>query len=72
MPWSVIEQFDDVDDALDTLEKLFMEVVNMNAPLQERRMKIPRQPGWLTELITDAIDSRNYPVRNVCMEHGWR
>ena len=24
VPWSVIEQFDDVDDALDTWEKLFM------------------------------------------------
>ena len=45
MPWSVIEQFDDVDDDLDTWEKLFMDVVNTHAPLRERRVKRPRQPG---------------------------
>ena len=38
VPWSVIEQFDDVDDALDTCEKLFMEGVDMHAPLRERRV----------------------------------
>ena len=59
VPWSVIEQFDDVDDALDTWEKLFMEVVNMHAPLRERRVKRPRQPGWLTEDITEAMDKRD-------------
>ena len=45
VPWNVIEQFDDVDDALDTWDKLLMELVNMHAPLRERRVKIPRQPG---------------------------
>ena len=59
MPWSVIEQFDDVDDAMDTWEKLFMEVVNTHAPLRERRVKRPRQPGWLTEEITEAMDKRD-------------
>ena len=57
VPWSVIEQFDDIDDALDTWEKL--EVVNMHPPLRERRVKIPRQPGWLTKEITDAMDKRD-------------
>ena len=59
VPWSVIEQFDDVDDALDTWEKLFMEGLNMHAPLPERRVKRPRQPGWLTEEITDVKDKRD-------------
>ena len=59
VPWSVIEQFDDVDDALGAWEKLFMEVVNMHAPLRERRVKRPRQHGWLTEEITDARDKRD-------------
>ena len=59
VPWSVIEQFDDVDDALDAWEKLFMEVVNMHASLRERRVKRPRQHGWLTEEITDARDKRD-------------
>ena len=59
VPWSVIEQFDDVDDALDTWEKLFKEVVNTHAPLRERRVKRPRQLGWLTEEITEAMDKRD-------------
>ena len=59
VPWSVIEQFDDVDDALDTWEKLFMDVVNTHAPLRERRVKRPRQPGWLTDEITEAMDKRD-------------
>ena len=64
VPWCVIEQFDDVDDALDTWEKLFMEVVNMHAPLRERRTKRPRQPGWLTEQITEAMDTRDYQQKS--------
>ena len=59
VPWSVIEQFDDVDDALDTWEKLFMDVVNTHVPLRERRVKRTRQPGWLTDEITEAMDKRD-------------
>ena len=44
VPWSIIELFDDVDDALHAWEVLFMDVVNVHVPLSERNVK---RPGWL-------------------------
>ena len=57
VPWSGIEQFDDVYDALDTWEKLFTEVVNTQAAMRERRVQIPHQPRWPTEDTTEAMDT---------------
>ena len=59
VPWSIIELFDDVDDALHAWEMLFMAVVNVDVPLRERRVKRPRQPGWLTDDITEAMATRD-------------
>ena len=59
VPWSIIELFDDVDDALHACEVLFMDVVNVHVPLRERRVKRPRQPGWLTDDITAAMATRD-------------
>ena len=59
VPWSIIELFDDVDDALHAWEMLFMDVVNVHVPLRERRVKRPRQPGWLTDDITAAMATRD-------------
>ena len=59
VPWSIIELFDDVDDALHAWEMLFKDVVNVHVPLIERRVKRPRQPGWLTDDITAAMATRD-------------
>ena len=59
VPWSIIEMFDDVDDALHAWEMLFMDVVKVHVPLRERRVKRLRQPGWLTDDITAAMSTRD-------------
>ena len=59
VPWSIIELFDDLDDALHAWEVLFTDVVNVHVPLRERRVKRPRQPGWLTDDITAAMATRD-------------
>ena len=59
VPWSIIELFDEVDDALHGWEMLFMDVVNVYVPLRERRVKRPWQSAWLTDDITAAMVTRD-------------
>ena len=44
VPWNVCESFEDSNDTLACWVQLFLEVVEKHAPLQERRVKKPKQP----------------------------
>ena len=58
-PWSVIDMFDDVDDALDIFISLFSKVLNSHAPMKEKHVKHAQQPDWFNKDIANAIKSRN-------------
>ena len=59
VPWSIIELFDDVGDALHAWKLLFMDVVNVHGPMRELRVKRPRRPRWLTDDITTAMTTKD-------------
>ena len=60
VPWHELSVLDtDPDAALETFELLFNEVVNDHAPLQEKRVKLLRQPPWMTPQILSAMRERD-------------
>ena len=69
--WAVCEIFDDPNDALNCWYKLFIDIVNLHAPMKERRVKRPKQPEWFTEEIQDAIRERDKFANNKDSIH-WR
>ena len=46
--WSIIEFFDDIDDAVSTWNSLFMDVSNRHAPVKKLRLKVYRSHGLQT------------------------
>ena len=44
VPWEIIEYFDDINEAVDVWNNLFLEVVNKHAPLKSHRIKRKYQP----------------------------
>ncbi|MCU7801059.1 MAG: hypothetical protein KZQ70_13205, partial [gamma proteobacterium symbiont of Lucinoma myriamae] len=59
VPWDLIPLFDETDDILETWTDLFLEVVDVNVPLRQHRVKYKNQPQWLTPDILDAIKARD-------------
>ena len=59
VPWEIIEYFDDINEAVDVWNTLFLEVVNKHAPLKSYRIKRKYQPDWLTPEILDCIKERD-------------
>ena len=60
IPWSVVETFDDVDDAWYAWKSLFVNIINTHAPIRKFRVKSnPCRDDYHSQ----AIDS-NYP-------HAW-
>jgi hypothetical protein len=59
-PFSVIDIFDDPNDALDYFCDLFLNVLNIHAPKKRRRVKFPIQQPWFSKDITEATKTRDY------------
>lgn len=58
IPWSVVESFDDLNDAVSAWNTLFVDVVNRHAPIKKLRIKRAIKP-WITkelkELMADML-----------------
>lgn len=59
VPWHVIENENNVDDALLTWNKLFSEVADDHAPIRKRRIKGTPLP-WMNNKIRDSMQKRDY------------
>ena len=58
VPWSIINVFDDPDDKVDTFNSLFMEVLDIHAPLKTVRVKKNPTP-WINKTIRREMDRRD-------------
>ena len=59
VPWHVVQNEDNVDDAILTWNKLFLEVADSHAPIKRRRVK-GIHPPWMTQAISEGMRSRDY------------
>lgn len=59
IPWSVLDTFDDPDDALEYFNKAFLMVVESHAPLIQKRVRQNKQPRWMNEDILNLIHERD-------------
>lgn len=73
-PWSVIDIFDDPNDALDFFMTIFNSVLDQHAPKKHRRVKRLIQPNWINSEITTAIKMRDrfHQLKNVEQYRIWR
>ena len=58
VPWSVIDIFDSPDDKVDVFNSLFLDVLDLHAPLKTIRIKKKTAP-WITKHIRNEMDHRN-------------
>ena len=58
-PWSVMDIFDDSNDALDYFSDIFNSVLSNHAPQKQKRVKRPKQPNWMNEEILSAMKTRD-------------
>ena len=58
-PWSVLNIFDDANDALDYFSYIFNSVLSTHAPKKKRRVKRQKQPNWLNTEILTAMKTRH-------------
>ena len=71
VPWDGIGAIDtDPDSALDTFEKIFNEVVDIHAPLKERRVKSYKQPPWMSQDILSAMKKRDLLLKKAIFTCG--
>lgn len=59
VPWETVERFDNIDEAVDVWNSMFLEIVNKHAPMKSHRIKRKYQPEWLTPEILDCMKQRN-------------
>ncbi|MCU7801396.1 MAG: hypothetical protein KZQ70_15025, partial [gamma proteobacterium symbiont of Lucinoma myriamae] len=59
MPWFMIEEAENANDALDLFVTFFHSVLNNHAPKKCRRVKRSVQPNWMNSEILDAIKTRD-------------
>ena len=57
-PWSIINIFDDFDDALMTFEQIFSNIWDTHAPMKKRQRRHKRAP-WITKEINHFRRCRN-------------
>ena len=58
-PWSVIDIFDDANDALDYFFDIFNSVLSTHAPQKQKRVKRQKQPNWINEETLMAMKIRD-------------
>lgn len=64
VPWNSLDMFTDPNDALDQWYCLFRDVLNLHAPVKQRRVKSIFRPEWFSDEIMDAIGQRNRLYNN--------
>ena len=62
IPWHIVENEDNVDDALFTWNKMFSEVADQHAPVKRRRVKGTPLP-WMNSQISDSMKERDWAHR---------
>ena len=62
IPWSIIESFDDINDAVSAWNSLFIDVANRHAPLKRIRTKGGLKP-WLTNDIKELMAKRDHALK---------
>ena len=62
VPWSVIESFDDINDAVIAWNNLFVDVANQHAPLKRVRTNHVSKP-WITNDLKELMAERDYALR---------
>ena len=62
IPWHIVENEDNVDDALFTWNKMFSEVADQHAPVKSRRVKGTPLP-WMNSQISDTMKERDWAHR---------
>ena len=62
VPWHVVENENNIDDAVLTWKKLFSEIADAQAPLKKRRLKGVAVP-WMNDKIRVAMRDRDYHHR---------
>ncbi|KAK3103380.1 hypothetical protein FSP39_018833 [Pinctada imbricata] len=59
-PFQHIEQFSDVNNAMNLFFHIFLDVFNKHASLKTKRVKTQTKPTWLTPEINEARHKRDY------------
>ena len=54
IPWSVVESFDDLNDAVSAWNTLFVDVANRHAPIKKLRIKRAIKP-WITKELKELM-----------------
>ena len=62
IPWSVVESFDDLNDAVSAWNTLFIDVANRHAPIKKLRTKCAIKP-WITKELKDVMAERDYAYK---------
>ena len=61
IPWSVVESFDDLNDAVSAWNTLFIDVANRHAPIKKLRIKRAIKP-WITKELKELMAERDYTL----------
>ena len=60
MPWSIIDAFDDPDDKVDAFNSLFIEVLDMHAPLKTVNVRVKKNlTPWINKTIRCEMDKHD-------------
>ena len=62
IPWYIVENEDNVNDAFFTWNKMFSEVADQHAPVKRRRVKGTTLP-WMNSQISDSMKERDWAHR---------
>ena len=57
--WDSAFVFDDINNIVDSIEKMLIEVVDMYMPLNHKRVKKQNQPAWMNDEIINSIRNRD-------------
>lgn len=62
VPWNIVDNEENIDDALHTWNCLFSEIADEHAPIKKRRMRGIASP-WMNNKISEAMRDRDYHHR---------
>ncbi len=64
LPWSVLDSYDDPDNALDMWTSMIESIVDEHLPWQEKRVKHLKESEWMNEVVIHAINTRDKFVKS--------
>ena len=62
VPWHILDNEENIDDAVITWNKLFLEIADHHAPIKKCRMKGSSTP-WINDKLVEAMRDRDYHHR---------